>query len=538
MERHILAGQLVQRDQIVNLARLMAEFYQGQPLAPVAFGTSGHRGTPFKGAFNEPHVAAITQAVVEYRQFKGHKGPLYLGYDTHALSEGAWRVALEVLAAQEVPTIISQDQEYSPTPVISFLILEHNRRNPRALADGIIITPSHNPPQDGGLKYNPPHGGPADVDVTGWIEKRANELLKNPQSIKRVSLSRALTSSNVKAENFITPFTEALGQVVDMEAISGADLMLGVDPMGGSGVHFWRPIAERWKLKVRVVNPIVDPSFSFMTLDADGIVRMDCSSPYAMANLLHVGSEFDLAFGNDPDFDRHGIVSGGKLMNPNHYLATAISYLLENRPQWPQKAKIGKTTVSSSVINRVVAGAGREVFETPVGFKWFVEGLLNKTLLFGGEESAGATFLRMDGTPWTTDKDGFSMTLLAAEMMAKTGRSPHEIYQSLTEKYGSTDYARVDSNLTDEDKTSLANFKVDTLVGKKCAGLPIVEAWSKAPGNQASIGGLKAILSDGSWFALRPSGTEPKMKFYVESFSGLDFQAQLIQEAQALVFGQ
>jgi phosphoglucomutase len=533
-----LAGELAPPDKIVNLACLMADFYQGQPIAPVSFGTSGHRGSAFKGSFNEPHVAAVTQAVIEYRKSKGYNGPLYLGYDTHALSEGAWRTALEVLVAQKIPTIISQDQEYSPTPVISFLILEHNRLNPQALADGIIITPSHNPPQDGGIKYNPPHGGPADVDVTSWIEKRANELLKDPQSIKRVPFSRALTTSNVKKENFIKPFIEALGLVVDMPTISAAKLKLGVDPLGGSGVHFWEPIAERWKLNLTLVNPRVDPSFSFMPLDADGEIRMDCSSPFAMANLLKIGGHFDLAFGNDPDYDRHGIVSGGNLMNPNHYLATAISYLLDNRPKWPKTAKIGKTTVSSSIINRVVTGAGREVYETPVGFKWFVDGLLNKTLLFGGEESAGASFLRMDATTWTTDKDGFSMALLAAEIMAKTGRAPHEIYKSLTEKYGDSDYARIDSNLNPEAKKTLATFEPESLVGKKCAGQPIVEAWSKAPGNQASIGGLKAILADGSWFALRPSGTEPKMKLYVESFSGSEFRTNLIQEASDLIFGK
>jgi phosphoglucomutase len=530
-----LAGKVAPREKIVNLARLMAEFYQGPAQAPVAFGTSGHRGSSFKGAFNESHVAAITQAVVEYRNSQGYKGPLFLGYDTHALSEGAWRTALEVLVALETPTVISQDQEYSPTPVISFLILEHNRKNPAALADGIIITPSHNPPQDGGIKYNPPHGGPADVDVTVWIENRANELLKDPSSIKRVPLSRALTSSTVKAENFIKPFTEALGQVVDLKVISGAKLKLGVDPLGGSGVHFWGPIAERWGLNLTVVNPIVDPSFSFMTLDADGAIRMDCSSPYAMANLLKIGDRFDLAFGNDPDYDRHGIVSGGQLMNPNHYLATAISYLLDNRPLWSKVAKIGKTLVSSTLINRVITGAGREVYETPVGFKWFVPGLLGSTLLFGGEESAGASFLRLDGSTWTTDKDGFCMTLLAAEIMAKTGRAPHEIYQGLTEKYGSSDYGRIDTDLTEAHKKTLAKFEAASLIGKKCGGKDIVEAWTKAPGNQASIGGLKAILADGSWFAMRPSGTEPKMKLYAESFSGPDFWTTITKEAQDLV---
>ncbi|MDR2422992.1 MAG: phosphoglucomutase, alpha-D-glucose phosphate-specific, partial [Deltaproteobacteria bacterium] len=475
-------------------------------------------------------------AVVEYRQSTGYKGPFYLGYDTHALSEGAWRTALEALAAHGTPTIISQDQEYSPTPVISFMILEHNRLNPEALADGIIITPSHNPPQDGGIKYNPPHGGPADSDATGWIEKRAGELLKDPQSIKRKPLSQALAASTVKAENFIKPFTEALGLVVDMKAISAAKLRLGADPLGGSGVHFWEPIAERWGLNLTVVNPRVDPSFSFMTLDADGAIRMDCSSPYAMANLLKIGDKFDLAFGNDPDFDRHGIVSGGQLMNPNHYLATAISYLLSHRPNWPREAKIGKTLVSSSVIDRVVEGAGRAIYETPVGFKFFVPGLLSRTLLFGGEESAGASFLRLDGTTWTTDKDGFCMALLAAEIMAKTGRAPHEMYKSLTDEYGATDYGRIDSELTESDKKTLAKFEAESLIGQNCAGQPIVAAWTKAPGNQAAIGGFKAILADGSWFALRPSGTEPKMKLYVESFSGSDLKAKIVEDAHGLIF--
>ncbi|MDR1083752.1 MAG: phosphoglucomutase, alpha-D-glucose phosphate-specific [Deltaproteobacteria bacterium] len=533
-----LAGQLAPFYKTVNLALLLSEYYEGEPAAPVAFGTSGHRGSSLKGAFNEPHVAAITQAVAEYRRSQGHKGPLFLGYDTHALSEGAWRTALEVLAALEVPTIISQDREYSPTPVISFMILEHNRQHPKTLADGIIITPSHNPPQDGGLKYNPPHGGPADVDATGWIENRANELLKNPGAIKRLSLKKALKAPTTKAENFIKPFTEALGLTVDMEAIKGARLKLGTDPLGGSGVHFWTPIAERWGLDLTIVNPRVDPGFTFMTLDADGVIRMDCSSPFAMANLLKIGSKFDLAFGNDPDFDRHGIVSGGKLMNPNHYLATAIFYLIGHRPNWPQDSKIGKTLVSSSIINRVVTGAGREVYETPVGFKWFVPGLLDRFLLFGGEESAGASFLRLDGSTWTTDKDGFCMTLLAAEMMAKTGRAPHEIYQSLTDKYGSTDYSRIDSPLSDEDKKALTGTDAKSLVGQKCADQTVAEAWTRAPGNQAPIGGLKVVLDDGSWFALRPSGTEPKMKLYLESYQGPEYLNKLAHEAQALVLGK
>jgi phosphoglucomutase len=532
-----LAGQPAPPDRIVNLAALLADYYTLEPQAAVAFGTSGHRGSAFKGAFNEAHVAAVAAATAEYRTLKGHKGPLFLGWDTHALSEAAWRTALEVLAAAEVPTIVSRDREYCPTPVVSFMILEHNRANPEALADGLIITPSHNPPQDGGVKYNPPGGGPADVDVTGWIEKRAGELLKKPQAIKRIPLARALAATTTFERDYVRPFVEALGQVVDLPAAASAGLKIGVDPLGGSGVHYWAPIAERWGLDLTVLNPRVDPSFSFMTLDADGAIRMDCSSPYAMAGLIAAAARFDLGFGNDPDFDRHGVVSGGALMNPNHYLAAAVHYLLGHRPGWPASAKIGKTLVSSQIIDRAARGAGREVFETPVGFKWFVSGLLDGSLGFGGEESAGASFLRLDGRPWTTDKCGFCMTLLAAEMTAKTGRLPHEIHQELVKRYGATDYARVDTDLTDAAKAKLAAVEPQALTGRECAGLKIQAAWNKAPGNQAPIGGLKASLSDGSWFALRPSGTEPKMKLYVESFSGPEVMNRIVQTASALVLG-
>jgi phosphoglucomutase len=533
-----LRGKPAPPEKIVNLAALTADYYTLPPAAPVAFGTSGHRGGASRGSFNEAHVAAIAAAVADYRVGKGYGGPLFLGWDTHALSEPAWRTALEVLAGHGQPTVIPADREYSPTPVVSFMILKHNRENPGALADGLIITPSHNPPDDGGIKYNPPHGGPADVDVTAWIEKRAAEYVADPSKVKRVPFPKAVNADCVTERDFMGPFVEALGQVADLPKVKASGLKLAADPLGGSGVHFWGPIAERWGLDLTVVNPRVDPSFSFMTLDADGAIRMDCSSPFAMANLLAHSGGYDLAFGNDPDFDRHGIVSGGALMNPNHYLAAAISYLLGHRDGWPGGVKIGKTLVSSSVIDRVVKGAGRELYETPVGFKWFVEGLLTGALGFGGEESAGASFLRMDGTVWTTDKCGFCMVLLAAEMTAVTGRAPHEIYRALAEKYGDTDYERVDSPLSVDAKRRLAETAPGSLVGRELAGRKVVSAWDRAPGNDAPIGGLKVNLDDGSWFALRPSGTEPKMKLYAESLSGPDVKRAILEGAGRLVLGE
>ncbi|MDR2460986.1 MAG: phosphoglucomutase, alpha-D-glucose phosphate-specific [Deltaproteobacteria bacterium] len=532
-----LAGKPAPPEKIVNIAKVVSDYYTEPLKSPVAFGTSGHRGSSCRGSFNEAHVASITAAVIDYRTKEGHKGPLFLGYDTHGLSESAWRTALEILAANGVPTIINANREFSPTPTVSFMILDHNRKNSSAKADGLIITPSHNPPDDGGIKYNPPHGGPADVEITGWVEKKAAEYVADLSKIKRIPFERALKADVVTQKDFIAPFVEALGQVVDFAVIKSSGLKLAADPLGGSGVHYWVPIAERWGINITVVNPRVDPSFSFMTLDADGAIRMDCSSPYAMANLLEYCKGYDLAFGNDPDFDRHGIVSGGQLMNPNHFLAVSISYLLENRPQWSKTASIGKTLVSSSIIDRVVKGAGRTLYETPVGFKWFVEGLLSGELLFGGEESAGASYLRLDGSAWTTDKDGFCMALLAAEMMAKKGRAPHELYGQITEKYGSTDYERQDSPLSQKAKEKLSTLDPSTLVGQKCAGKEVVSAFDKAPGNNAPVGGLKVVLEDGSWFAIRPSGTEPKIKLYCESFSGLDFKAKLLSEAGPFIYG-
>ncbi|MDR3154437.1 MAG: phosphoglucomutase, alpha-D-glucose phosphate-specific [Deltaproteobacteria bacterium] len=533
-----LRGKPAPPEKLVNLASLTSDYYTLPPASPVSFGTSGHRGGASRGSFNETHVAAITAAVAEYRARQGHAGPIFLGWDTHALSEPAWRTALEVLAAAGAPTVISRGREYSPTPVVSFMILEHNRTSPSAPADGLIITPSHNPPDDGGIKYNPPHGGPADQDVTSWIEKRAADFVEDPGKVKRIPFARALKAACVSERDYLAPFVEALGTVVDLPKIKASGLRLAADPLGGSGVHFWGPIAERWGLNLTVVNTRVDPSFSFMTLDADGAIRMDCSSPYAMANLISGSRGYDLAFGNDPDFDRHGIVSGGALMNPNHYLAAAVSYLLSARPHWRADLKIGKTLVSSSVIDRVVAGAGRGLYETPVGFKWFVEGLLAGSLAFGGEESAGASFLRMDGTAWTTDKCGFCMALLAAEMTAATGRAPDELYKALAGKYGETDYERLDSPVSPEAKRRLAETRPEELVGREIAGRKVVSAIDRAPGNGASVGGLKAVLEDGSWFALRPSGTEPKMKLYAESFSGPDFKKAILEGAGPLVLGE
>jgi len=532
-----LAGLPAPPQQHVNLPRLLADYYTAEAAAPVAFGTSGHRGSAASGSFNEAHVAAVTAAVAEYRRGRAHGGPLFLGFDTHALSEAAFRTALEVLAAHEVPTLIHEGDEYTPTPVVSFLIISHNHRQPEALADGLILTPSHNPPLDGGIKYNPPHGGPADVEVTGWIEKRANELLKNPGAIPRRPYARARAAA--RTADFLRPFVQALGGVVDLAAIKSAGLKLAADPLGGSGIHFWGPIAEEWGLDLEVVNPSLDASFSFMPLDSDGVIRMDCSSPYAMAGLLARGGCFDLAFGNDPDFDRHGIVSGGELMNPNHYLAVAVDYLLAHRPDWPAGARVGKTMVSSSILDRVVAAGGRELHETPVGFKWFVEGLAAGTLLFGGEESAGASLLQRDGRTWTTDKDGFALALLAAEIMARTGRAPHELYQDLAERHGPSCYGRLDTAVTDREKTALSAAAAEPgrFRGAALAGLTVKTATSAAPGNGAPLGGLKVILNDGSWFALRASGTEPKLKLYAESFSGPEVWDKIIREAPGLVFG-
>lgn len=539
MSLHPLAGRPAPKSMLVNVPRLVAAYYSDLPLGPVAFGTSGHRGTSLEGLFNESHIAATAQAICEYRAGQGITGPLFLGFDTHALSEPAFRTVLEVVAANGVDVVIHQDDEYTPTPVISFFILSHNRQGTGPSADGIVITPSHNPPRDGGIKYNPPSGGPADVDVTGWVQDRANQLMADGnQGVKRISYRKARQAWTTHQVDLITPFVEALPQVVDLAIIKEAKVRIGVDPMGGSGVHYWAPIADKYNLELEVVNDHVDPTFSFMTLDADGQIRMDCSSPYAMANLIAMAGKYDIAWGNDPDFDRHGIVCPTGLMNPNHYLAVAVWYLFQNRPDWPRTTRIGKTLVSSSLIDHVARGLGRSVYEVPVGFKWFVPGLLSGTLGFGGEESAGAAFLRRDGTTWSTDKDGFSLTLLAAEIVARTGKTPAEIYHDvLVRHYGQPYYQRVDAPITERQKGILKAMTGNSIQATTLAGQQIKEVQTTAPGNQAPIGGVKVVLADGSWFALRPSGTEPKMKFYIESFGGETMWTRIYEEALPLVFG-
>jgi phosphoglucomutase len=502
----------------------------------VAFGTSGHRGSSFKRSFNEWHILAITQAICEYRASQGTIGPLYLGRDTHALSGPACANALEVLAANGVEAMIDQDGGYTPTPVISHAILTYNGGRTSGLADGIVITPSHNPPEDGGIKYNPTHGGPADTQVTKWIEDRANALLAaDLRGVKRVSYDQARRTSTTHQHDYLGTYIGDLAQIIDMDAIRSASLKLGIDPLGGSGVAYWQPMAERYGLNLEVVNPSVDPTFRFMPLDWDGKIRMDCSSPYAMANLIALKDRFDVAFGNDADNDRHGIVTpSAGLMNPNHYLALSIFFLFSNRSGWKLEAGIGKTLVSSSLIDRVAVKLGRKLVEVPVGFKWFVSGLLDGSLGFGGEESAGASFLRRDGSVWTTDKDGIIMNLLAAEMMAKTGRDPGELYQELTKELGEPVYERIDAAATPAQKTILSKLSPDQVQAVELAGDKIVAKLTTAPGNGAPIGGLKVVTAQG-WFAARPSGTEDIYKLYAESFRGKDHLKRIQEEAEALI---
>jgi len=539
MELHQLAGKPAPKSMLVNIPRLVASYYTLEPSGPVSFGTSGHRGCSSNGTFNEMHIASTAQAISEYRALKGITGPLYLGFDTHALSEAAFRTSLEVFSANEVEVVIHAKDEYTPTPVISFLILEYNKAKTKGFADGVVVTPSHNPPRDGGFKYNPPQGGPADVDVTGWVQDRANKLMNsNGSDIKRMSYEKARRAGKTHEQDFITPFVDSLWQVIDMEIIQKQGLMIGVDPMGGSGINYWGPIAEKYNINMDIINTDADPTFGFMPVDSDGEIRMDCSSPYAMANLIAMADKFDIAWGNDSDFDRHGIVCPSGLMNPNHYLSVAIWYLLKNRPGWGKDLAIGKTVVSSSMIDKVVAGLKRELYEVPVGFKWFVDGMLNGTVAFGGEESAGASFLRKDGTVWTTDKDGFCMTLLAAEILAKTGKTPDEIYcDTLISGYGEPYYKRVDGPISDEQKEVLQDLTPDSIKTSTLADLPITAVMTTAPGNKASIGGVKVVIDDGSWFAIRPSGTEPKMKLYIESFGGEERWQQIHDEALPLIFG-
>jgi phosphoglucomutase len=536
-----LAGKPAPKEMLVDLAKLEGEYYartpdMGDPNQSVAFGTSGHRGSSFRGSFNEAHILAITQAICDYRRGQGTDGPLYMGKDTHALSGPAQRTALEVLAANGVHTVIQQHDGVTPTPVISRAILVYNRGRKAHLSDGIVVTPSHNPPEDGGIKYNPPNGGPADTDVTKWMQDRANALLREGNAgVKRVSFEKGFKAATTRQEDFILPYVQDLGNVIDMEIIREAGLVLGVDPLGGAAVHYWEPINRVYKLNIAVVNPTVDPTFSFMTVDHDGKIRMDCSSPYAMARLVGLKDRFRLAFANDPDSDRHGIVTpSAGLMNPNHYLAVAIRYLLTHRPQWPTGALVGKTLVSSGMIDRVVAKLGRRLCEVPVGFKWFVPGLFDGSCCFGGEESAGASFLRHDGTVWTTDKDGPIMNLLAAEITARTGKDPGEHYRELTAEFGNPLYTRIDAAATPEQKERLGKLSPDTVTASTLAGDQITAKLTKAPGNNASIGGLKVITANG-WFAARPSGTENIYKIYAESFRDERHLNMIVTEAQQIV---
>ncbi|WP_281648905.1 phosphoglucomutase (alpha-D-glucose-1,6-bisphosphate-dependent) [Parendozoicomonas sp. Alg238-R29] len=537
---HPLAGQPAPSDSLVNIPRLVSAYYAehpdpNEPAHRVVFGTSGHRGSAFRCTFNEPHVLAITQAVCEYRASAGITGPLYLGMDTHALSEAAFISVIQVAAANGCQVYYQIGRGYTPTPVISHAIVCHNR-NADVQADGIIITPSHNPPEDGGIKYNPPHGGPAEGPVTKWIENRANALMADGLSgVKRLSAVDAMDAENVHAHDYILPYVKDLDQVLDMEAIAKARLKIGVDPLGGSGMAYWDVIAEHYGLSIELVNRTIDPSFRFMRLDKDGAVRMDCSSPWAMAGLVELKDRFDIAVGNDPDYDRHGIVTRSMgLMNPNHYLAVAIDYLYQHRKDWPASAKIGKTLVSSSLIDRVADGIGREVCEVPVGFKWFVKGLCTSEIAFGGEESAGASFLRKDGTTWCTDKDGIILALLAAEITAVTGKDPGEYYQELANKYGEPVYARIQAPADMEQRKILSGLNPEMVKADTLAGDPVTQCLTEAPGNGASIGGLKAVTENG-WFAARPSGTEPAYKIYAESFKGAEHLALLQEEAQQLV---
>jgi phosphoglucomutase len=536
-----LAGKPAPKELLVDLARLEREYYERKPDVSdrtqlVAFGTSGHRGSSLHGAFNEAHILAITQAIGDYRRGQGIDGPLYMGKDTHALSTPAQRTALEVLAANGVETIIQENDGVTPTPVISRAILVYNQNRKQHFADGIVITPSHNPPEDGGFKYNPPNGGPADTDVTGWVQNRANDLLRaGNKDVKRVPFDRAIKSASTHQEDFILPYVRDLQNVVDIDVIRGSKLKLAVDPLGGAARPYWEPINSIYGLEVEVVNPKIDPTFSFMTVDHDGKIRMDCSSPYAMARLVGLKDQYQVAFANDPDSDRHGIVTPvSGLMNPNHYLAVAIQYLLTHRPQWHKDVVVGKTLVSSSMIDRVVTKLGRQLSEVPVGFKWFVAGLVDGSFCFGGEESAGASFLRRDGTVWTTDKDGPIMDLLAAEITARTGKNPGQHYQELTVEFGNPFYTRIDAPATPEQKARLQKLSPSAVKESNLAGEAITAKITRAPGNDAPIGGLKVVAKNG-WFAARPSGTENIYKIYAESFTSESHLNAIVSEAQEMV---
>ncbi len=538
---HERAGQVALPEDLINVPHLVTAYYTRtpdpeNPMQQVLFGTSGHRGSSLDSAFNEAHILATTQAIVEYRASQGIDGPLFIGRDTHALSEPAWLSALEVLVANDVVVLVDSRDAYTPTPAVSHAILRYNSTGPEAKADGIVVTPSHNPPRDGGFKYNPPHGGPADTDATSVIADRANELLRKGLSgVRRVTAARAL--DRVERYDFLRYYVEDLPSVLNIDAIRDAGIRIGADPLGGASVDYWGAIAETHRLDLEVVNPLVDPTWRFMTLDTDGKIRMDCSSPDAMASLIGIRDRYDIATGNDADSDRHGIVTpDGGLMNPNHYLAVAIEYLFANRPGWGADTKVGKTLVSSSMIDRVVSSLGRELLEVPVGFKWFVPGLLDGSVGFGGEESAGASFLRHDGSVWTTDKDGIILALLASEITAVTGKSPSAHYAALAEKFGSPAYARIDAPATRAQKAVLAKLSPDQVSATELAGEPITATLTAAPGNGAAIGGLK-VTTENAWFAARPSGTEDVYKIYAESMKGADHLAQVQAAAKDLVSG-
>jgi len=536
-----LAGKPAPKEILVDVVKLEREFLErrpdlGNPDQMVSFGTSGHRGSPFEGTFTEAHILAITQAICDYRQSAGIDGPLYMGKDTHAVSDPAQRAALEVLAANNVETIIQEANGVTPTPVISRAILAYNRNRRIHLADGIVITPSHNPPEDGGFKYNPTNGGPADTDVTSWVQDRANKLLReNNTGVRRVPFERAIKAENTHEEDFVLPYVRDLGNIIDMDAIRGAGLKLGVDPLGGASKPYWAPVNEIYHLDITVVNPVIDPTFSFMTVDHDGVIRMDCSSPYAMARLVGLKDQYRVAFANDPDSDRHGIVTpSAGLLEPNHYLAAAIGYLLTHRPEWPANLAVGKTLVSSSMIDKVVQKLGRRLSEVPVGFKWFVPGLIDGSCCFGGEESAGASFLRQNGTVWATDKDGLIMDLLAAEITARTAKDPGEHYGELRAEFGSSYYARIDAPATSDERAKLKELSAEAVTALAIAGEPIIAKLTRAPGNNAPIGGLKVVTASG-WFAARPSGTENIYKIYGESFKDQAHLNAILTEAEGIV---
>ena len=536
-----LAGQPAPKEMLINLDDLEKQYVDrtpdlSDPAQLVSFGTSGHRGTPLKGTFTESHILAITQAICDYRRMQGTDGPLFMGKDTHALSAPAQVTALEVLAANGVETIIQQNDRVTATPVVSHAILVYNRGRERHLADGIVITPSHNPPEDGGFKYNPPNGGPADTDVTKWVEQRANELLRaNNSDVKRMPYSQAIKAENTHQQDFVLPYIQDLKNTVDMDAIKSAGLKLGVDPLGGAFAPYWDQVNSVYGLEIEVVNRAIDPTFSFMTVDHDGKIRMDCSSPYAMASLVRLKDKFQLAFANDPDSDRHGIVTPSSgLMNPNHYLAVAIQYLLTHRPKWSAHAVVGKTVVSSSMIDRVVSSLDRKISETPVGFKWFVAGLFDGSFCFGGEESAGASLLRLDGTVWTTDKDGPIMDLVAAEILAITGKDPGQHFAELVKRFGMPYYTRIDAPASPQQKARLSKLSADSVKESSMAGEKITGKLTNAPGNDAPIGGLKVVTENG-WFAARPSGTENLYKIYAESFKDEAHLQSIVDEAQQIV---